>query len=133
MPMRLASFQPKAGPDAERDPATLLARFGLAPVLVMGGQTPPAPDEILRRLREADDKWGGGGNSGVEVLWTTEPAATIDLFAPGAEAVVVILDAESVLRSVINIEPQTTTEQVADQVAAALFELAPADAAAPQK
>lgn len=133
LPMRRASFMPKTGPESERDPATLLARFGLAPVLVMGGATPPAPDEILRRLREADDKWGGGSGAGVEVLWTTEPAATIDLFAPGAEAVVIILDAESVLRSVISIEPQTTTDQVADQIAAALFELTPADFSLPQK
>lgn len=135
IPMRRASFLPKTGPEAERDPAALLARFGLAPVLVMSGPTPPAPDDILRRLREADEKWGGrtGERSQVEILWSTEASATIDLFAPGAEAVIVILDADSVLRAVITIDPQATTDQVADQIAAALFELAPADQPTPQK
>lgn len=97
-----------------------MARFGYAPVLVMSG---PAPDQVLASIKETSDQWG------TDVLWTTEAKSSIDLFAPGAEAVAIVLDSEGVLRAVVNIEPSQTTEQIADQIAAALFELAPAEGA----
>jgi hypothetical protein len=97
----------------DKDPAAAIARFGYAPVLIMGS---PNPDDLLKKLRDANATWP-------EVLWTTEAKATIDLFAPTADAAAIILDSEFVLRGVVPIEPSQTAEQVGDQVAALLFEL----------
>lgn len=99
-------------------PAAQMARFGLAPVLVLSG---PAPDEILTRIAEAQRVWGP------DVLWTTNARSTIDLLAPGADAAVLIADADWVLRAAIPVDAGATAEGIADQVAAALFELAPAE------
>lgn len=118
---RAPPAQPRdpAGNTPDLDPVLRLSRFAFAPVLVL---TNPEPDEVLRRLRQADAEWGGGGSG---VLWSTEPRSTIDLFAPGAEVAVIILDPELVLRGVIVPAKGETAEQVADRIAAALFELAP--------
>jgi hypothetical protein len=101
----------------DKDPAIGIAKFGYAPVLVMGS---PNPDDLLKKIREANGTWP-------EVLWTTEAKSTIDLFAPTADAAAIILDSEFVLRAVIPIEPSQTAEQVGDQLAAALFELGAGD------
>lgn len=113
--MRSASFQPRPAGRLSGDvePPT---RFGFARVLVMNS---PGPEEVIAQLRAAQPKWG------TQMLWTTNAGATVDVFAPGADAAVVIVDAEGVLRSVLPIEPGITAEQVADQIQASLFELAP--------
>lgn len=125
--LRVESFRPP--PDSTNTASDLdlsprISRFAYAPVLIM---TNPTPDEVLRRLRSADEVWGantpGGGRAGV--LWSTEPRSTIDLFAPGAEVVVIILDPELVLRAVIAPAKGDSAEMVADRIAATLFELAP--------
>lgn len=116
--MRAASFQPrqqgKLG-DLLEDP---LARFGFARVLVLSNA---ASNEVLGQMKTAQNKWSE------HLLWTTSPSATIDVLAPGADGAVAIIDGESVLRSVWPIDPAHTAEQVADQIQAALFELAPTE------
>jgi hypothetical protein len=109
---------PEKEKDKDKDPAAAIAKFGFAPVLVMNA---PEPDEIIRRLKDVGEKWP-------EVLWSTDPKATIDLFSAGAEAVAVILDAEYVLRAVVPIDQGQTAEQVADQITASLFELGAGEA-----
>lgn len=119
--LREESFKARAAagsPDAaDKDPALGIARFGYAPVLVMGS---PNPEELLKKLREANAVWP-------ETLWSTEAKSTIDLFAPTSDAAAIILDSEFVLRGVVPIENHQTAEQVGDQIAASLFELGGAD------
>jgi hypothetical protein len=57
------------------------------------------------------------------VLFGAASATSIDVVAPGAEAVAVVVDSESVVRAVIPVDGATTTEQLADQIAGALFEV----------
>lgn len=125
--LRTESFRPPRDPaqsTPELDPAPRISRFAYAPVLIM---TNPTPDEVLRRLRSADDSWVGkpSDSRASTVLWSTEPRSTIDLFAPGAEVVVIILDPELVLRAVIAPAKGDSAEMVADRIAATLFELVP--------
>lgn len=124
--MRLEAFKARipaaGGLDGDKAPGALIARFGYAPVLVMSS---PTPEEIVARMKSAAERWGP------DVLWTTDARATIDMFAPGADAACVIIDSNFILRAVVPVEGGQTAEQVADQVAAALFELAPADAKQP--
>jgi len=96
------------------DAPARLARFGLAPVLVVSGLS---ADELLVRLRDAGKVWGR------DVMWTTDAAASIDLFAPGGEAAVVVIDSERVVRGVVVVEASMSTEQVGEQVEALLFEV----------
>jgi hypothetical protein len=118
--MRHDAFMSSAkNPQQPSDIVMPMARFGVAPVLVMA---PPTADELIRRLREATELWGQ------DVLWTTDARGSIDLFAPGADVAAVVLDAEMVLRAVVVIDPKLSAEQAADQVAAALFEVAPQQA-----
>ena len=115
--MRAASFEPRATPrpgDVE-DP---IARFGFARVLVMKDAS---PTDVLAQLKAAQTRWQD------HLLMSTSPQTTIDAFAPGADACIAIIDAENILRAVWPVEPSQTAEQVADQVQAALFELAPTD------
>ncbi len=114
--LRAEVFKPRGPGDAEREPSAAIARFGYAPVFVMAA---PKPEEILSRLRAAADVWSAEGG----VLWTTEGKATIDLFAPGAEACCVVIDQDFVLRAVVTVDPAQTAEQVGEQIEAALFEL----------
>lgn len=104
------------GPANAEHSAMPVARFGMAPVLVMA---PPTADELIQRLRDATELWGQ------DVLWTTDARGSIDLFAPGADVAAVVLDAEMVLRSVVVLDPKLSAEHAAEQVAAALFEVAP--------
>lgn len=125
--LRTESFRPPREPGQtapDLDPAPRISRFAYAPVLIM---TNPTPDEVLRRLRSADDSWVGkpSDSRASTVLWSTEPRSTIDLFAPGAEVVVIILDPELVLRAVIAPAKGDSAEMVADRIAATLFELVP--------
>jgi hypothetical protein len=109
-------LSPAGGPDQPpTEPRPPIAPFGIAPVLVVSGLS---ADELLARLRGAASTWGR------DVMWTTDPAGSIDLLAPGAEAAVAIIDSERVLRGVVIVEPESTAEQIADQIAAALFEAA---------
>jgi hypothetical protein len=112
--MRADAFKPRIPEDADKDPGAAVARIGLAPVFVFAA---PKPEEIMASLASEGQKWGP------DVLWTTDPKSTIDLFAPGVDAVVVILDTDHVLRAVVPVDPTQTAEQVADQIAASLFEL----------
>lgn len=119
--MRREAFKARMPGEAEREPGAVggaIAKFGYAPVLAMAA---PKPDELLGILKSEAEKWGP------DVLWTTEPKGTIDLFAPGADACCVVIDADYVLRAVVVVDPGQTAEMVADQIAAALFELGAAE------
>ncbi|MBY0261152.1 MAG: hypothetical protein K2Q20_02345, partial [Phycisphaerales bacterium] len=112
-PMREATFaeveRDRGAGEPAQDGPPRLARFGLAPVLVVTGLS---ADELLTRLKDAGRVWGR------DVMWTTDPAASIDLFAPGGEAAIAVIDSEKVVRGVVVVEPSMTTEQVAEQVEA---------------
>lgn len=116
--MRRDAFKARMPGEAEHEPGAAIAKFGYAPVLAMAA---PKPDELLGILKGEAEKWGP------DVLWTTEPKGTIDLFAPGADACCVVIDADYVLRAVVLVDPGQTAEMVADQIAAALFELGAAE------
>lgn len=114
-PLREATFaEVDRDKPVEADGGPRLARFGLAPVLVVTGLS---ADELLVRLKDVGKVWGR------DVMWTTDPAASIDLFAPGGEAAIAVIDSERVVRGVVVVEPSMTTEQVAEQVEAVLFEV----------
>ena len=120
--MRREAYKARMPGEQERDAGAAggaIAKFGYAPVLAM---IAPKPDELLGILKSEAERWGP------DVLWTTEPKGTIDLFAPGADACCVIVDADYVLRAVVVVDPSQTAEMVADQIAAALFELGAVDA-----
>lgn len=119
--LRRETFKARMPGVSEREPGSVggvIAKFGYAPVLVMAA---PKPDELLGMLKSEAEKWGP------DVLWTTEAKGTIDLFAPGADACCVVIDADYVLRAVAVVEPGQTAEMVADQITAALFELGAAE------
>ncbi len=119
--MRREAYKARMPGEQEREPGAAggaIAKFGYAPVLAM---LAPKPDELLGTLKGEAEKWGP------DVLWTTEPKGTIDLFAPGADACCVVIDADYVLRAVVVVDPGQTAEMVADQIAATLFELGAAE------
>lgn len=99
------------------EPGEGIARFGYARILVLTGAS---PDRVLDELRASADLWRD------HLLWTSDRASTVDVLAPGSAGVAAIIDADRVLRAVVAIDAQTTTQQVLDQITAALYELAPA-------
>lgn len=100
---------------AERD-AGLLPAFNFAEVMVL--EAPPAADALLALIKRERDAWGD------HLAWTTNAAASVDLFATGGESLVIVLDGSQRLRSVIPIGDHATTESVLDQITASLIERA---------
>lgn len=97
----------------ERDSA-LLPAFNFAEVLVM--ETPPAADVLLSLIKREREAWGD------HLAWTTNAAASVDLFAAGGESLAIVLDGSQRLRAVIPISDRATTESVLDQITASLME-----------
>jgi len=58
----------------------------------------PFGGEMLSYLREVRDLWGGN------VKWTVSPETTIDRFAPGADAALVVIDAFDTVRAIIPLD-----------------------------
>jgi len=59
---------------------------------------PPFGGDMLAYLRGVRDLWGG------DVKWSVSPETTIDRFAPGAQAAVVVIDAFDTVRAVIPLD-----------------------------
>lgn len=97
----------------ERDAAPLPA-FNFAEVLVM--ETPPAAEVLLGLIKREREAWGD------HLAWTTNAAASVDLFATGGESLAIVLDGSQRLRAVVPISDHSTTESVLDQITASLME-----------
>lgn len=74
-------------------PPARIARCAYRPTLVLD----LGAGDAVGRVRVAAEVWTS------RLLWTASPATTIDRFAPGAAAAVVVIDADHVLRCVIPI------------------------------
>lgn len=90
-----------------------LQPFNFAEVIIW--DAPPAADELLRTLKGEQDVWGE------RLYWTTEPKATIDLFALPDESVAIVLDSGRRLAGVVPLSKGVSTEQVLDQISILLL------------
>lgn len=113
--LRAAAFQPPPSPAPPTDAPEPPPRFGFARVLVFNN---PPPDQVISAIQSAARTWGMR-----QTLWAAAPADSIDLLAPGAEAVAVVVDSTTTLRAVIAITPDTSTDALEGQILSTLFEL----------
>lgn len=121
-------YSPRHSQPGDGDDSPLLATFNYAQVMVL--ESPPGAEELLSLMKNEQRIWGsGGGEAGVEgdaagehLAWSTEGRTSVDLFAASGESAVVIVDASFKLRQVLVIGDHTTTEQLIDQITAALMD-----------
>lgn len=82
----------------------------------------PFGGDMLSYLREVRDLWGGN------VKWTVSPETTIDRFAPGADAVLVVIDAFDTVRAIIPLDGRGNEQTaIAGEIRGALGLAARAD------
>lgn len=116
---RAAAFTPPASvptaPDANpAEHADQPPRFGYARVLVFSN---PDPTAMLQTINATGQQWGMPS-----VLFSVTPTTSLDMVWPGVDACVLVVDSFRVVKAVIPIDPGMSTEQLADQIAGALFE-----------
>lgn len=115
-------FAPRPSQPGEGEAPALLATFNHAQVMVL--ESPPGAEELLGLIKSERRRWGGGddGAAGEHLAWSTDPRTSVDLFAAAGESAAIIIDQSLRLRSVVVIGEHTTTEQLVDQIAAALMD-----------
>lgn len=115
-------YTPRLAQPGEGESAALLATFNHAQVMVL--ESPPGAEELLALIKNERRRWGGGddGAAGEHLAWSTDPRNSVDLFAAAGESAAIIIDQSLRLRSVVVIGEHTTTEQLVDQITAALMD-----------
>lgn len=114
---RAAAFASRASGSAGAggDAPEQMPRFGYALVQVFNT---PDPGAMLEGINASGKHWGMRN-----VLFSAASATSLDLIAPKADAIVVIVDSKRIVRSVIAVDASTDADQLSDQIAGALFEV----------
>jgi hypothetical protein len=103
------------GAKTAEEAAPLLPTFNFAQVMVMEA---PSADALLALLKREREAWGD------HLAWTTNAKSSVDLFATSGESMVIMIGRDQRLQSAIPITDRTTTEELLDQISAALLERA---------
>jgi len=110
--MQREAFSPPDKPGAAGE-QPLLPHFNFLHVAVLDS---PSADALLALITREREAWAD------HFAWTTDARASVDLFATAVESLAIVIDSQLRLRSVVPITHRLTTEELLDQLTAALLE-----------
>lgn len=118
------SGSPKTGGDSGilNDTGPLLPIFNFAQIAVIDAASPPSAEALLAMVSRERAVWSSPTTE--HFAWTTDARSSVELFATTGESAAIIVDQNQRLRAVIVIHDRMTTEDLLDQVTAALIESA---------
>jgi hypothetical protein len=100
-----AGAEHASGIDAAKGARSALEHLGgVGPFVSAAGVVIELSDFTPERWQEAQSAWAGG--SGSPLLWASSGAQTIDRFAPGADAVALVVGPDRALRAAIELAPR---------------------------